>query len=178
MNFSENNYKGLKVTIMGLGLHGGGLTSAKYFASRDADVTVTDLRNRKILKNSIKKLKEYPINYILGHHNEKDFSNADLIIKNPAVPFNSPFLKIAASNNIPIETDISIFLRQIKKSGNPIIAVTGSKGKSTTATAIYYCLKKYFPAAKLGGNITVSPLNFLGDLREGAPIVLELSSCQ
>ena len=87
MNFSENNYKGLKVTIMGLGLHGGGLTSAKYFASRDADVTVTDLRNRKILKNSIKKLKGYPINYILGHHNEKDFSDADLIIKNPAVPF-------------------------------------------------------------------------------------------
>ncbi len=177
MNSNENNYEGLKVTIMGLGLHGGGFTSAKYFASRGAIVTVTDLKSKEILEDSIKKLKEYPINFVLGYHNEEDFSNADLIIKNPAVPINSPVLKIAASNNIPIETDISIFLKEIKNR-NPIIAVTGSKGKSTTATAIYYCLKKYFPNTKLGGNITVSPLNFLDNLVPKAPIVLELSSWQ
>ena len=163
---------------MGLGLHGGGLTSAKFFASRGAEVTVTDLKSRETLGSSIEKLKEYSINFVLGYHNNEDFTNADLIIKNPAVPINSSYLKLAASNNIPIETDISLFLKEIKNNSNPLIAITGSKGKSTTASAVFYCLKKFFPDIKLGGNITISPLNFIDNLNKSAPIVLELSSWQ
>lgn len=170
------NHKGLKVTVMGLGLHGGGLASVKYFAQRGADVTVTDLKQKEELKNSIDKLNNFKIKYVLGHHNMEDFSGTDLVIKNPAVPFNSPYLQTAVKNNIPVETDISIFLKEVKN--NNIIAVTGSKGKSTTASAVYYCLKKTFPGAKLGGNITISPLNFLDELKEEDPVVLELSSWQ
>lgn len=163
--------KGLKVTIMGLGLHGGGLASARFFAEAGSSVTVTDLGDRETLNPSVQKLSDLNITFILGEHREEDFSGADLVIKNPAVPASSPYLKMAKK----VETDISTFLQL---SDNKIIAVTGSKGKSTTVSAVYRVLKSVFPGTKLGGNITVSPLSFLNELKPEDPVILELSSWQ
>ena len=163
--------KNLNVTVMGLGLNGGGFASALFFAKHGANVTVTDLRSREILAPTIEKLSGFNIRYVLGGHNIEDFENADLVIKNPAVEPKSPFLKAAKK----IETDISIFLTLCK---NPLIAVTGSKGKSTTVSAIYHVIKNIYPDAKLGGNITTSPLSFIDELEENNPVVLELSSWQ
>jgi len=161
----------LKVTVMGLGLNGGGLASALFFASRGAEVTVTDLRSSDILKPAIDMLSDFKIRYVLEKHDMDDFSGADLVIKNPAVAPGSPYLKAA----VQIETDISVFL---KLSKNPLIAVTGSKGKSTTVSAAFHALKRVYPGAKLGGNITTSPLSFIDQLDDTDPVILELSSWQ
>lgn len=173
MFFRAKDISGKKVTIMGLGLHGGGLASTLFFASRGADVTVTDLRSSEVLQPILDKLVNYPITYTLGRHTLEDFSKADVVIKNPAVPPDSPYLKAAKL----VETDISVFLALNKR---PVIAVTGSKGKSTTVSAVYNVLKTYLPDTKLGGNITVSPLSFVDDCTEesSAPVILELSSWQ
>jgi UDP-N-acetylmuramoylalanine--D-glutamate ligase len=161
---------GLRVTVMGLGLNGGGLATAKFFASRGATVTVTDMKDEKALGPSIAALEGLPIRYVLGRHEMTDFSGADLVIKNPAVRLDSPYLKAAKR----IETDISTFLRF---SPGPLVAVTGSKGKSTTASAAAHVLAANGKAF-LGGNITVSPLSFIDEVREDTPVVLELSSWQ
>jgi len=166
---------GRKVTVMGLGLHGGGLASALFFARRGAEVTVTDLRGAEVLGDSIRGLEGYRVRFVLGRHEESDFARADLVIKNPAVPPSSPFLGAARSRGVPIETDLSVFL---SLAANPVLAVTGSKGKSTTASAIAFGLARVRPGVKLGGNITVSPLAFLEELDSAAPVVLELSSWQ
>jgi UDP-N-acetylmuramoylalanine--D-glutamate ligase len=160
---------------MGLGLHGGGLASALFFAAQGAAVTVTDLRNESDLAESLEKLKSFPIRFALGGHKEEDFINTDLVIKNPGVRADSPYLSIARAHNINIETDISLFLLFCS---NPVIAVTGSKGKSTVASALYEGLVPSYPGTKLGGNITLSPLSFLAELLPDAPVVLELSSWQ
>ena len=165
----------MRVTVMGLGIHGGGLASALFFARRGARVTVTDLRSREILREPMERLGGYSIRYVLERHDEADFAGADLVIKNPAVPPSSPYLKVARDAGAAVETDLSVFL---SLAGNPILAVTGSKGKSTTASAIAFGLARVFPGTRLGGNITVSPLSFLDDLAPEAPIVLELSSWQ
>ncbi len=172
MNF-DTDISSLNVTIMGLGLHGGGYSSAIFFAERGANLTITDLRDENILKPIIDKLAKYKIKYVLGKHKDEDFINADLVIKNPAVPLSSPFLKLAKQ----IETDISIFLKFNKR---PIIAVTGSKGKSTTVSAVYDVLHHFKNDAKLGGNITTSPLNFIEECKNnsGSEVILELSSWQ
>ena len=167
----KRDFRNLKVTVMGLGLNGGGFASALFFASRGADVTATDLRSREVLLPTIEKLSSYDIRYVLGHHDHDDFRNADVVIKNPAVNPDSEYLR----QDEVVETDISLFLRL---SGNPLIAVTGSKGKSTTVSAVYHVLKKAYPGARLGGNITTSPLMFLDRLDEKDPVVLELSSWQ
>ena len=102
---------------------------------------------------------------------KKDFIDADIVIKNPAVRRDSPYLAFAKR----IETDISIFLRYSK---SPLIAVTGSKGKSTIASALWHVLLKNNKKALLGGNITVSPLDFLDETDTEVPVILELSSWQ
>jgi UDP-N-acetylmuramoylalanine--D-glutamate ligase len=163
--------KGLKVTIMGLGLHGGGIASARFFAEAGAIVTVTDLGSSEKLKPSVDRLIDLNINFVLGEHRDRDFTDADMVIKNPAVPSTSKYLKMAAR----VETDISIFLQL---TSNRIIAVTGSKGKSTTVSAVYHVMKSIIPGTRLGGNITVSPLTFINDLQPEDPVILELSSWQ
>ncbi len=172
---STNNYAGMKALIMGLGLHGGGLESARYLAEKGAIVTVTDLRDETTLKPTIEKLKDFPIRYVLGRHEIEDFRNSDLIVKNPAVTPNSPYLQAAKR----IETDISLFLAACQAR---LVAVTGSKGKSSVSSAIHFVLNEQgqTPRRKawLGGNIAISPLSFLDELGEEDDVVLELSSWQ
>jgi UDP-N-acetylmuramoylalanine--D-glutamate ligase len=172
-------YAGLKALIMGLGLHGGGLESARYLARCGADVTVTDLRDEKTLAPSVEKLAlgGGHIRCVLGRHDRADFERADLVVKNPGVRPDSPFLKAARR----VETDISLFLAD---SPARLIAVTGSKGKSGTASALRHVLEEARKRGKLpgrtylGGNIAVSPLSFLDELTGGDDVVLELSSWQ
>jgi UDP-N-acetylmuramoylalanine--D-glutamate ligase len=164
-------FDGLKVTIMGLGLNGGGLASAAYFARRGAQVTATDLRSAEVLSPSIQALEGLNVRFVLGRHDETDFAQADLVVKNPAVRPNNPYLALAKR----VETDLSLFLREVD---NPLLAVTGSKGKSTVATALHAIWRSVDPRARLGGNIAVSPLSFLDEIEPGAPVVLELSSWQ
>jgi len=181
---------------MGLGLHGGGLESARYLAKAGALVTVTDLRDETVLSPSIAQLEGLPIRYVLGKHELADFSGADLVVKNPAVKPDSPYLAVARR----IETDISLFLADCP---GRLIAVTGSKGKSSTASALRWALEALGstnPAAQataaprvtagdtrslggsgkvyLGGNITLSPLTFLDQVQAEDTVVLELSSWQ
>lgn len=175
MSLAPSDIAGMRITVMGLGLHGGGAASAKFFAARGAEVTVTDLRSEAELSGSIKELEAFPVRYVLGTHDARDFTRADMVIKNPGVPGNSPFLAGARR----VETDISIFLRLVDP---PLIAVTGSKGKSTTVSALHHIMKEKYPRVKLGGNITISPLSFADELLETAgdvpPVILELSSWQ
>ncbi len=170
-----NNFKNKKVVIMGLGAYknGSGVSAAIFLARLGADVLVTDLRKKDELKEQLKKLEKYKnIKYILGEHREKDFKNTNLIIKNPAVPKDSKFLKIARKNKIRIHNDWTIFMEEKE---NEIIAVTGTRGKSTTVTLIDEFLKiKY--KTHLCGNIGVSPLAIFSKIKKDDIVVAELSS--
>ncbi len=175
---SLSDIKGKKVTVMGLGLNGGGEASVRFFARYGAEVTVTDMKTAEQLAATIDRLNNDPsladakIRYVLGHHDVADFENADCVIKNPGVKIDgNRFLAAARA----IESDISIFLRF---SPAPVIAVTGSKGKSSTVSAIHFGLREAGWNAFLGGNITVSPLTFFEETSADTPVVLELSSWQ
>ena len=169
-----NDIAGLSVTIMGLGLNGGGLASARFFAQHGAkEVVVTDMKTEAELEPSVAELRQYPnVRFALGGHGIEDFRIADMVIKNPGVKLEgNPYLAAARC----IETDISIFLQL---SSAPVLAVTGSKGKSSTVSALHYGLQQCGIRAFLGGNSTVSPLTFLSETRGDTPVVLELSSWQ
>lgn len=175
---SIEDIKGKKVTIMGLGLNGGGEAAVRFFLNKGAYVTVTDMKTQEQLKATVDKLKSDTsldhsrLTYRLGEHRIEDFENADCVIKNPGVKFEGNKYLAAAR---AIESDLSIFLRF---TDCPIIAVTGSKGKSSTVSAIYYGLKEAGFDAFLGGNITVSPLSFFDQISGDTPVVIEFSSWQ
>ena len=167
-------FKNKKVVVMGLGLHGGGVGAVKFFHQQGAKILVTDLKKEKDLKKSLQKLKNIPAEFILGRHRKKDFISADLIVKNPAVSRDSFYLKLARDYNIPVKTDVEIFFDLVDP--KQIIGITGTKGKSTTATLCYLFLKSKYPDTILAGNIGVSPLEIIPKIKRGAKIVLELSS--
>jgi len=184
-------FSGKKVTVMGLGLSGGGLGVTKWLASQGAKILVTDLKSRNELKKSLERLKGLPIEYVLGRHREKDFKNRDLIIQNPGVSSTSKFLKTARENKIPIETDISLFFKLCPV---PIIGITGTKGKSTTTALIgeiFFAESRFASGERescfktfVGGNIGRSPFEYLNqaDVKMleclNVKMILELSSFQ
>lgn len=171
------DYRNKKVLILGLGLNEGGVGSAKFFAENGADVLVTDIKNENELSPSLEKLKTYPqIKYHLGGHKYPDIDWADIIIRNQAIKPSNPYLKHAIESGKEVETDIGIFLDSVNSKN--IIGITGTKGKSTTATLIYEVLKNFGKDVILVGNIGKSVLDLLPHISEKTLIVFEISSFQ
>lgn len=178
-------FKNLRVTVMGLGLNQGGLGVSKWLLAQGARLTVTDLKDRHALAPSIAELekarkalgrKAHPVAYVLGRHRERDFRNADVIIRNPGVPRDSKFLKIARKAGARVESDMSIFFGLCP---HQIVGVSGTKGKTTVTSLLGAMLEASFGASFVAGNIRVSPLgSYVMEVKRDIPIVLELSSWQ
>lgn len=172
-----DKFKDKKILILGLGLNEGGVGSARFFAKNGAHVRVTDLKTREVLKSSLDKLGVFPdIEYILGEHRYEDIDWADIIIRNPALRPDNEYRVYAEKSGKPVETDVGIFLQFVSPS--QMIGVTGTKGKSTTSSLIYYALKDRFEEVILAGNIGKSVLDSLDVISDQTKIVLELSSFQ
>ena len=168
-------FKNKKVTVMGLGLFGGGVGATKFLVSQGAEVTVTDLKSAEELSVSLKLLNGLPVKYRLGKHSEEDFADTDMLVVNPAVPDDSRFLQIACDNNVHIDSELNIFF---KLCSVPVIGVTGSNGKSTTTSLLGEMLKKAGIKTWVGGNIGVSLLEYLDEIKPDDVVVLEISSFQ
>ena len=172
------SFKNKKVLIFGLGLNDGGLGMTEFFIKQGAKVTITDGKSHEQLKPTLEKLKKYEnkITLHLGGHKEEDFLENDIIVRNPAIKPDNPYLKIAQDNGKQIEMEMSLFHSY---SPCPIIGVTGTRGKSTTTTLIYEILKtKYGEKMFLGGNIGKSAIREIDKLDNNSLAVLELSSFQ
>lgn len=162
-----------KVTVMGLGVHGGGLGVARYCAEQGAVVTVTDLRSPDVLRESIDALADLPITYVLGEHRDVDFATCDIVVQNPAVPATSPYVAIARAAGAAVEMEMTLFFRQCPA---PIIGITGTKGKTTTATLTAHLLRSWRGDTVLAGNMRISALAQLATITPDSLVVLELSS--
>jgi UDP-N-acetylmuramoylalanine--D-glutamate ligase len=172
MDFSF--FKDKKITVFGLGLHGGGVGTVKFLVANGAKVIVTDLKSKEQLAPSIEKLKGLKnIQYVLGQHRIEDFSTVDMVIKSPPIPWSDKHIKLALENNIPVEIDSSLFFKLCK---NPIIGVTGTKGKTTTASLIFEILKSAGKNSLKIGVGQTSVLDKLLVLRNDSVPVFELSS--
>lgn len=171
----ENVFLGKKITVMGLGLFGGGVGVTRFLVHHGAYVTVTDLKGSEELSKSIKLLDGLPVQFVLGEHREADFKDIDMLVVNPAIPKNSPFLQIARENNIPLETEMNIFFKLCQA---PITGVTGSNGKSTTTSLLSGMLQNIGRKTWTGGNIGYSLLEHIDEIKPQDYVVLELSSFQ
>ncbi len=171
-----DNFRGLRATVMGLGRHGGGAAAARYLAARGAIVTVTDLADATALAEPLAKLADAGIaRFHLGGHQDDDFRQADLVVVNPAVRPGSPFVELARQSGARITSEIELFLNACPA---PVIGVTGTSGKSTTAAMTAAILAAAGRRTWLGGNIGVSLLADLSRIEPDDHVVLELSSFQ
>ena len=169
-----NFFKDKKITVLGLGLHGGGVGIVKFLATRGARIVVTDMKSKEELSSSLEKLKGIKnVEYILGQHRNEDFVKTDMVIKNPSVRWDNPHIKLALEKKIPVEMDSGLFFELCK---NSIIGITGTKGKTTTAALIFEILKLAGKNPIKVGSGQISVLDKLDALEKDSVVVFELSS--
>lgn len=173
----KQHFEGKKITVMGLGLLGRAVGDAEFLAQNGADLIVTDLKGDEDLRASLKVLEPYPnVKYRLGGHEMEDFKNRDYILKAAGVPFDSPYIKEAEKNNIPVKMSASWFVALSKI---PVVGVTGTRGKSTVTHMLYDIMQAAGMETLLGGNVRgVSTLAFLPQVKENSLALMELDSWQ
>lgn len=147
----------------------------KFLAEQGArEIIVTDIKSREELESSVEKLSQYKnVTYILGQHRIEDFTNVDMVIKNPVIPWTNEYIRLAEKHKVPVEMDSSIFFALCKA---PIIGVTGTKGKTTTASLCAHILEQ---AKKKVVRIGIGQMGVLGNFSKITPesiVVFELSS--
>lgn len=162
-----------RVVVMGLGRFGGGAAAARYYAERGHSVLVTDGKTEEQLAGSVESLTDLSLEFRLGGHVESDFRTADIIVVNPAIPFDHPLVR--QSTGAEIRTELGLTLQNLP---GPVIAITGTNGKSTTATLCAAMLEHSGVPVVVGGNIGHSLLNECADLEPATVTVLEISSFQ
>ncbi|MDP3954424.1 MAG: UDP-N-acetylmuramoyl-L-alanine--D-glutamate ligase [bacterium] len=173
MNDKKYNLNGKKVLLMGLGALGGGLATAKWLLAHGAELTITDLRNANKLKASLVKLNKKRVRLVLGKHREADFLNNDIVVVNPGVSFRNKFVILAKKHGKQIENELTLFYRHCR---SPILAVTGTRGKTTTANWLKHFIRTKYPRAALAGNSPDSQLLAKVSTKSRTPFVLELPS--
>lgn len=168
--------RGKRVLVLGLGLHGGGVSVVRWLVRQGARVSVSDPKSKQELAPSLAKLESLPVSFYLAHQPPvRLLSRFDVIIQNPAVPRNLPFLRAARKKGLAIENEASLFLKF--SPSQQLIGVTGSKGKSTTSALLAAMLRRAYPQAVVAGNIRDTlMLDVLPKLKPQTPVVLELSS--
>ena len=172
---NPTEFAGKRVLVLGLGVHGGGLGVTRFMVGQGARVRVTDMKAAADLHSSLAQLEGLPVEYTLGGHRSEDLAWADLIVRNPGVPRESEWLALARELGKPVEMEISLFCRLCPA---PILGVTGTKGKTTTATWTWEMVRRRWPDAVLAGNLRVSALELLPQITPDTRVVLELSSWQ
>lgn len=161
------DYQGKKVVIIGLGLTG--LSCVDFFLACGVTPRVIDTR---ISPPGLDKLPEN-VERHLGDMNQEWLLDADLIVASPGIALASPALSVAAEAGVEIVGDIELFCREAQA---PIVAITGSNGKSTVTTLVGEMAKSAGWNVGVGGNIGLPALMLLK--QECDLYVLELSSFQ
>jgi UDP-N-acetylmuramoylalanine--D-glutamate ligase len=162
-----------RVLVVGLGRSG--VASALFLKSKGARVTVSDSKSEEQLSNEIPVLLDEGIAVETGRHGERTFQNQDLIVVSPGVPVDSQPLVQARALGEQVIGEIELAFEFLP---GPIVAITGSNGKTTTTTLVGEILSKSGLKTLVGGNIGTPAISLVSQATPETNIVLEVSSFQ
>lgn len=161
--------------ILVVGLAKTGVACARFLAKSGAAVTVTDMRNEAALVSQLAELAQYGVRRELGRHDDATFLSSDLIVVSPGVPMDLPQLVMASRAGREIVSEIELAFRFI---GAPLVAITGTNGKTTTTTLAGEIFKANGFATYVGGNIGDPLIDLVESGQEVERVVAEISSFQ
>jgi UDP-N-acetylmuramoylalanine--D-glutamate ligase len=161
--------------VLVVGLAKSGLATAEFLVNRGARVTVTDHQSASELGSTVDSAQRLGCSLALAGHPVEVFTQADLIVVSPGVPLELPELKEAQSRRIPIIGELELASRFLQL---PVVAISGTNGKTTTTALVGDMLKHSGKRVFVGGNIG-NPLITLIDEKEPFEVaVVEVSSFQ
>ncbi|MFA4875297.1 MAG: UDP-N-acetylmuramoyl-L-alanine--D-glutamate ligase [bacterium] len=162
-----------KVLIIGLGRSG--LAAARHCVAAGAVVTATDKKPASELTDALAALDGMGVKFALGGHDPALCAESEIIVISPGVPLELPGLSLARERGAAIIGELELAVWEISK---PVIAVTGTNGKTTTTALIGHLLENSGINACVAGNIGTPLLDVLADADKADYIVLEVSSFQ
>src|SRR5699024_6321556 len=125
-----NRYKDKNIIVVGYGRRG----RSEVHAIKKLGARVTLTNNKNLVDEAVlEDLRKETVQIVDGHHPTHLLNDADLIVKNPGIPFRIPFLQEAIERNVPIITEVELAYELHKKE---IIGITGTNGKTTVSTLI------------------------------------------
>jgi UDP-N-acetylmuramoylalanine--D-glutamate ligase len=166
---------GARALVLGLGRFSGGVETARFLVAEGADVLVSDRDARANLEESARAAEAAGARLAFGPQTDALLAGVDLVVAGPAIPFEHPVLAAAEARGVPVTTEINLFFERVRA---PVLAVTGTKGKSTTSALLAGMLAGTGRRVHFGGNVGRSLLAGVGAIAPDDLVVLELSSFQ
>ncbi len=165
--------QGKKILVIGLGKTG--IAAAQFAASRGAAVTVSDAKPETDLREALGALAGLPLRAFTGAEDPAIVAGQDLLVPSPGVPPFNPILREAGRRGIPVVSETELAFRFLRV---PVIAITGTNGKTTVTTLVGHILAGAGKRAFVGGNIGSPLIGYVGGPQDDDWAVLELSSFQ
>ena len=169
----SEDYTGRQVLVLGLGQSG--VAVSEFLWNRGAIVTANDHRSLDSLGQGVEALAKKGISLVLGRHPLRLADAVELIVVSPGVPLDLPLLVEARRRSVPVLGELELGFRELS---GTTVAVTGTKGKSTTASLIAAMLRASGRSVKLAGNIGRPLVSELSGATSETTFVLEVSSFQ
>ena len=175
LNSVKGSYTNKKITVFGA--NRSGIAIANLLHGFGGKISITDSRKKDELSDDLVQLDELEIEFFLGGHSVDCIKDRDLIVVSPGVPLDIPILEKARQDGIKILGELEVAARLCPA---PIIAITGTKGKSTTTllTAAILETSKLFNSVVVAGNIGVPLSSKITELTQKDVCVVEVSSFQ
>ncbi|HTT22217.1 MAG TPA: UDP-N-acetylmuramoyl-L-alanine--D-glutamate ligase [Candidatus Sulfotelmatobacter sp.] len=164
---------GKRALVVGLGKSG--VASALFMKAHGARVTVSDTKSGDELRNEIPVLLDHGITVETGGHGERTFRGQDLIVVSPGVPVDAPPLVQARSLGETVIGEVELAAQFLP---GPVVAITGSNGKTTTTTLTGEIVAASGLPVLVGGNIGTPAISLAERAKPETIIVLEISSFQ
>ena len=158
-----------------VGLGRSGIATLLFLKKRGALLTAADMSSEKELEAAMNQLRDMDITYEFGSHRVKTFLSSDLIVLSPGVPHTIPPIAAAREKGIPVMGELELASRFI---ADPIVAVTGTNGKTTTTGLVGDMLAASGQNVFVGGNIGNPLIGYVDSPRKMDLLVVEVSSFQ
>jgi len=166
------DFTGRKIVIIGMGKTG--IATARFLGNQGAKVVVTDEKQFDQWGGEFKQIAGEKWLEV-GDYNARVLEGADMVVPSPGVPPNSDLLVEAQKKNIPVVSEIELAYWFLKV---PVIAVTGTNGKTTTTTLLGEILQRSGKKVFVGGNIGTPLIEYAETSQKDDFIVAEISSFQ
>ena len=161
--------------VLVVGLAKSGVSLVRFLKEQGAQVTVSDHKSKAELSASLEQVADLDLQYDLGGHTPKVFLSQELIVLSPGVPTNLKIFDYARSNGVQVTGEFEFATWFIHE---PVVAVTGTNGKSTTCKLIELFLQESGTKAWLGGNYGDPLIEYVRRGEKAGTVVAEVSSFQ
>lgn len=167
------NFVDKRVLIVGLARSG--LAAARVLKGLGAKLVVNDIKNKSQLGDIFKELDVIGVEWALGTNPDQYLEGVDLVVISPGIPIDSPFIGKATRMGIEVISEVELAYKLCKA---PIVAITGTNGKTTTTALVGEIFKANHRVTHVVGNIGTPFVGIARHANESHMVVAEISSFQ